>query len=210
MRFSDAKRDQYRLLARENGYRSRSAYKLIQLNLKYKVLRKGDVVVDIGCFPGGWLQVLAEQIGNKGKIIGVDLQSPEPLKNVILLQGSVEDSKLPSELLEATHQYCDVFLSDLSPSVSGIWHYDHVRQISLSLSALRLALTILRNGGNAIFKVFEGEMAKEFKEKVSGNFAKMWISKPRASRQESSEFYIVCKNYIRRELNQSVLYLDPK
>ena len=204
MRFSDAKRDQYRLLARENGYRSRSAYKLIQLNLKYKVLRKGDVVVDIGCSPGGWLQVLAEQIGNKGKIIGVDLQSTEPLKNVILLQGSVEDSKLPSDLLEATHRYCDVFLSDLSPSVSGIWHYDHVRQISLSLSALRLALTILRNGGNAIFKVFEGEMAKEFKEKVSGNFAKMWISKPRASRQESSEFYIVCKNYIRRELNQSV------
>ena len=204
MRFSDAKRDQYRLLARENGYRSRSAYKLIQLNLKYKVLRKGDVVVDIGCSPGGWLQVLAEQIGNKGKIIGVDLQSTEPLKNVILLQGSVEDSKLPSDLLEATHRYCDVFLSDLSPSVSGIWHYDHVRQISLSLSALRLALTILRNGGNAIFKVFEGEMAKEFKEKVSGNFAKMWISKPRASRQESSEFYIVCKNYIRRELDQSV------
>lgn len=204
MRFSDAKRDQYRLLARENGYRSRSAYKLIQLNLKYKVLRKGDVVVDIGCSPGGWLQVLAEQIGNKGKIIGVDLQSTEPLKNVIVLQGSVEDSKLPSDLLEVTHQYCDVFLSDLSPSVSGIWHYDHVRQISLSLSALRLALTILRNGGNAIFKVFEGEMAKEFKEKVSGNFAKMWISKPRASRQESSEFYIVCKNYIRRELNQSV------
>jgi len=204
MRFSDAKRDQYRLLARENGYRSRSAYKLIQLNLKYKVLRKGDVVVDIGCSPGGWLQVLAEQIGNKGKIIGVDLQPTEPLKNVILLQGSVEDSKLPSDLLEATHRYCDVFLSDLSPSVSGIWHYDHVRQISLSLSALRLALTILRNGGNAIFKVFEGEMAKEFKEKVSGNFAKMWISKPRASRQESSEFYIVCKNYIRRELDQSV------
>jgi len=204
MRFSDAKRDQYRILARENGYRSRSAYKLIQLNLKYKVLRKGDVVVDIGCSPGGWLQVLAEQIGNKGKIIGVDLQPTEPLKNVILLQGSVEDSKLPSDLLEATHRYCDVFLSDLSPSVSGIWHYDHVRQISLSLSALRLALTILRNGGNAIFKVFEGEMAKEFKEKVSGNFAKMWISKPRASRQESSEFYIVCKNYIRRELNQSV------
>jgi len=204
MRFSDAKRDQYRLLARENGYRSRSAYKLIQLNLKYKVLRKGDVVVDIGCSPGGWLQVLAEQIGNKGKIIGVDLQPTEPLKNVILLQGSVEDSKLPSDLLEATHRYCDVFLSDLSPRVSGIWHYDHVRQISLSLSALRLALTILRNGGNAIFKVFEGEMAKEFKEKVSGNFAKMWISKPRASRQESSEFYIVCKNYIRRELDQSV------
>ena len=204
MRFSDAKRDQYRILARENGYRSRSAYKLIQLNLKYKLIRKGDVVVDIGCSPGGWLQVLSEQLGSTGKIIGVDLHSTEPLKNVTVLQGSVEDTSLAGDLLEATNQYYDVFLSDLSPRVSGIWDYDHVRQISLSLSALRLALTILRNGGNAIFKVFEGEMAKEFKEKVSGNFAKMWISKPRASRQESSEFYIVCKNYIRRELDQSV------
>lgn len=204
MRFSDAKRDQYRILARENGYRSRSAYKLIQLNLKYKLIRKGDVVVDIGCSPGGWLQVLSEQLGSTGKIIGVDLHSTEPLKNVIVLQGSVEDTSLAGDLLEATNQYYDVFLSDLSPRVSGIWDYDHVRQISLSLNALQLALKILRSGGSAIFKVFEGEMAKEFKEKVSDNFANIMISKPKASRQESSEFYIVCKNYIRQEMMQSV------
>lgn len=204
MRFSDAKRDHYRILARENGYRSRSAYKLIQLNLKYKLFRKGDVVVDIGCAPGGWLQVLAEQIGSNGKIIGVDLHSIEPLKNVILLQGSVEDAKLAGNLLDTTHSYFDVLLSDLSPRVSGIWQYDHVRQISLSLNALQLALKILRDRGNAIFKVFEGEMANEFKEEVANNFATIMISKPKASRQESSEFYIVCKNHIRKEIIQPV------
>jgi len=204
MRFSDAKRDHYRILARENGYRSRSAYKLIQLNLKYKLFRKGDVVVDIGCAPGGWLQVLAEQIGSNGKIVGVDLHSIEPLKNVTLLQGSVEDAKLAGNLLDTTHSYFDVLLSDLSPRVSGIWQYDHVRQISLSLNALQLALKILRDGGNAIFKVFEGEMANEFKEEVANNFATIMISKPKASRQESSEFYIVCKNHIRKEIIQPV------
>jgi 23S rRNA (uridine2552-2'-O)-methyltransferase len=204
MRFSDAKRDHYRILARENGYRSRSAYKLIQLNLKYKLFRKGDVVVDIGCAPGGWLQVLVEQIGSNGKIIGVDLHSIEPLKNVILLQGSVEDAKLADNLLDTTHSYFDVLLSDLSPRVSGIWQYDHVRQISLSLNALQLALKILRDGGNAIFKVFEGEMANEFKEEVANNFSAIVISKPKASRQESSEFYIVCKNHIRKEIIQPV------
>ena len=160
--------------------------------------------MDIGCSPGGWLQVLSEQLGSTGKIIGVDLHSTEPLKNVMVLQRSVEDTSLAGDLLEATNQYYDVFLSDLSPRVSGIWDYDHVRQISLSLNALQLALKILRSGGSAIFKVFEGEMAKEFKEKVSDNFANIMISKPKASRQESSEFYIVCKNYIRQEIMQSV------
>ncbi len=198
MRFSDAKRDHYRNLARENGYRSRSAYKLIQLNLKYKLFRNGDVVVDIGCAPGGWLQVLAENVGNQGKIIGVDLHTVEPLKNVLLMQGNVEDAKLAGNLLEIAHSYFDALLSDLSPRVSGIWQYDHERQISLSLNALHLAFKILRGGGSAIFKIFEGEMVNEFREEVSNNFATIMVSKPKASRQESSEYYIVCKNYIRR------------
>jgi 23S rRNA (uridine2552-2'-O)-methyltransferase len=197
LRYIDAKRDHYRMLARQKGYRSRSAFKLIQLNEKYDFLTNARVVVDLGCSPGGWLQVVDEYARRSVRAIGVDINPTEPWKNITILREDVEDPRLPEILLNMVGSQFDLVLSDLSPKVSGIWEYDQARQISISVNALRLASKILRLGASAIFKLFEGEMISDFKEEASRLFAKTITAKPNASRQQSSELYIICKNYHR-------------
>lgn len=197
MRYTDAKRDRYRMLAREKGYRSRSAFKLIQLNEKYDFLTNARVVVDLGCSPGGWLQVVAEYARGSARIIGVDISPTEPLKNITIVREDVEDPRLPEILLNMAGSPFDLVLSDLSPKVSGIWEYDQARQISNSVNALRLASKVLRTGASAVFKLFEGEMISDFKDEASKLFAKTMTAKPKASRQQSSELYIICKRYHR-------------
>lgn len=195
LRYTDAKRDQYRKFARDRGYRSRSAFKLIQLNEKYDLLARAYVVLDLGCSPGGWLQVIGEHTKENARIIGVDINPTEPLKNITILRESVDHPKLAEIVLRIVESPVDLLLSDLSPKVSGIWEYDQARQISISLNALRLATKVLRVGANAVFKIFEGEMISDFKDEASKFFAKTITSKPKASRQQSSELYIICKNY---------------
>jgi 23S rRNA (uridine2552-2'-O)-methyltransferase len=185
------------MLARQKGYRSRSAFKLIQLNEKYDFLTNARVVVDLGCSPGGWLQVADEYARRSNMIIGVDINPTEPLKNITILSEDVQDPRLPEILLNMAGSHFDLVLSDLSPKVSGIWEYDQARQISNSVNALRLATKVLRIGASAVFKLFEGEMISDFKDEASKLFAKTMTAKPKASRQQSSEFYIICKRYHR-------------
>ncbi len=186
------------MLARQKGYRSRSAFKLIQLNEKYDFLTNARVVVDLGCSPGGWLQVADEYARRSNMIIGVDINPTEPLKNITIVREDVQDPRLPEILLNMAGSHFDLVLSDLSPKVSGIWEYDQARQISISINALRLTSKILKLGANAIFKLFEGEMISDFKDEASKLFEKTMTAKPKASRQQSSELYIICKNYHRR------------
>lgn len=197
MRYIDAKRDHFRILARQKGYRSRSAFKLIQLNEKYNFLTNSKVVVDLGCSPGGWLQVITRYVKESGMIVGVDINSIDPLKNITFVRKEVGDPKLPELLLKIAGSPFDLVLSDLAPKVSGIWEYDQARQISISLNALGVASRVLRLGGNAVFKLFEGEMMGDFKKEASKIFANTFIAKPKASRQQSSEIYIICKAYCR-------------
>ena len=196
MRLADAKRDQYRKLAKIQGYRSRSAYKIIQINQKYNIFKLGDIVIDIGCAPGGWSQVAKKYVGNKGKVIGVDLNFVKPLDDVVFIQGNIDDSQLSDKIQNLSSQV-DVFLSDLSPNVSGIWQVDHLKQISISLIALSLASKLLRKGGKAVFKIFDGESAGQIINNFNTLFDVVIKSKPNASRQKSSENYFICSGFKR-------------
>jgi 23S rRNA (uridine2552-2'-O)-methyltransferase len=195
MRLADARRDQYRRLAKDQGYRARSAYKLLQMNRSYNIIKKGDRVVDLGCAPGGWLQVAMKEVGSSGKVIGVDLKPVTPVAGATILQGSIEDPSVLSKIAEILDCKADVVLSDMAPNVSGVWDIDHARQISLSTIALGFAQQVLRVGGSSVFKIFEGEMLQEFKSELRKSFGKVLLSKPSASRQESSELYIVCLDF---------------
>jgi 23S rRNA (uridine2552-2'-O)-methyltransferase len=192
MKLTDSKKDQFRRLARDYGYRSRSAFKLKQINNSYRILNKGHCVVDIGCAPGGWIQVALAEVGNKGKVIGVDIKKTEPLKDAFVIQGNIEHEDIINSILKISNSHVDVVLSDLSPNVSGNWDLDHARQIDLSRNALKLCNRILKKGGKAVFKVFQGDMLNELISELKKEFKKVIITKPTASRQVSSEIYLIC------------------
>jgi 23S rRNA (uridine2552-2'-O)-methyltransferase len=195
MRLAEARKDQYRRLARDQGYRARSAYKLLQLNSSYHILNRGSRVVDLGCAPGGWLQVAAKEVGAAGKVVGIDLKPVEPVAGAKVLEGSIEDPNMLAKIADILGGKADIVLSDLAPNVSGVWDVDQARQISLSTIALGFARQVLRAGGSAVFKVFEGEMLGEFKAELKNSFGRVLLSKPQASRQQSSELYIVCLDF---------------
>lgn len=195
MRLADARRDHYRKLARDQGLRSRAAYKLKQINNSYRILKKGQRVADIGCAPGGWLQVAADTVGGSGKVVGIDIDDVEPVDGTTVLRGSIDDPATVNSLIDALGGRANVVLSDLAPNVSGMWEVDHARQIDLTRNALALAKQVLGPGGSAVFKVFEGEFLNELKNEMKKSFGNVFVSKPQASRQESSEMYFVCLNF---------------
>jgi 23S rRNA (uridine2552-2'-O)-methyltransferase len=195
MKFTDSKKDQFRRLAQDQGYRSRSAFKLKQINQSYRILNKGDCIVDIGCAPGGWMQIALPEVGTKGKVIGVDIKKIEPLSNAFIIQGNIEDEHVTDNILKISNSYVDVVLSDLSPNVSGNWELDHARQIDLTRNALRLSSIILKKRGKAVFKVFQGDMLNELVVELKKKFKKVILTKPTASRQVSSEIYLICLDY---------------
>ena len=192
MKLSDSKKDHFRRLARDHGYRSRSAFKLKQINDSYRILNKGHCVVDIGCAPGGWIQVALAEVGNKGKVIGIDIKKIEPLTDAFFIQGSIEHEDIINSILKISNSNVDVVLSDLSPNVSGNWDLDHARQIDLTRSALKLTDKILKKGGKVVLKVFQGDMLNELISELKKEFKKVIITKPTASRQVSSEIYLIC------------------
>jgi 23S rRNA (uridine2552-2'-O)-methyltransferase len=195
MRLADARKDHYRKLAKDQGLRARSAYKLQQLNDSYHLLKKGSKVIDLGCAPGGWLQIATRLVGTSGKVVGIDLKPVEPVVGAVIMQGNIEDPEMKVRISETLGGKADVLLSDLAPNVSGVWDIDHARQISLTQTALQFGGTVLKVGGSAIFKVFEGDMLDDLKAELKQNFGKVQLSKPSASRQESSELYVVCMDF---------------
>ena len=195
MKLSDAKKDYYRKLSKEEGFRSRSAYKLIQLNNSYHILRPGYIVVDVGCAPGGWLQVAKAVVGHSGVVIGIDIEKVARLDGVRILQGDIQNTQTINLLIEILKGKANTLLSDVSPKVSGLWSIDHAKQISLSNSSLGTAKQILSRGGSAVLKVFEGEFLKEFKKDAGNLFTEIHLTKPKASRQRSSELYMICLGF---------------
>ena len=195
MKIENALRDQYRKLAKEQGYRSRSAYKLLEINNKYNLIKPNDTILDIGCAPGGWLQVAKKIAGPDGTIVGIDISPIKTIMGVSTMQVDIEDKDAIDKIRKNYPFSFDVVLSDLSPKVSGIWHFDHERQISLTLVALQITSKLLKRGGNAIFKIFDGSYSGDARREAAKIFLKVSTSKPKASRQKSSEFYIVCSSF---------------
>lgn len=197
MKLTKARRDQYRKLAKQQGYRSRAAFKLSQLNKSYKIIKNSDKVVEFGCAPGGWIQVATQLVGPSGFVLGLDLKEINPLAGASFIKGSIDDPLLTQILLQTIgpNDKFDVVLSDMSPNVSGIWEIDHERQISLTRHALLVSIRILERRGNAIYKIFQGVSTRSFVNELAEHFALVKLSKPPASRQESSELYVICLGF---------------
>lgn len=193
MRLDEAKRDHYRKRAKEEGYRSRAAFKLIQINQKYRLIHNDDRVIDIGSAPGGWLEVASKQVGPRGLVIGVDLVRVKPVgKNVKILTEDITSPDFPDKLHFALGKgNADSVLADLSPKVSGIWDIDQFRQIELCHKVVDLLPSILVRDGSAVMKAFQGEELNSLVKRLRKSFERVEVSKPSASRSESSEVYLV-------------------
>jgi 23S rRNA (uridine2552-2'-O)-methyltransferase len=201
MKLSDARKDQYRKLAKENMYRSRSVYKLVQINKSHHILKEGMKVVDIGAAPGGWLQIASKIAGTRGTTIGIDLKEIAPIPNVITIVGNIENKDDINKLIQLINGKADVVLSDLSPNVSGLWEMDQLKQIDLTKNALEFTKTVLKENGCALYKVFQGENTSELINYLREFFLNVIITKPDASRKQSSEIYVVCKRFKKDILN---------
>jgi 23S rRNA (uridine2552-2'-O)-methyltransferase len=189
----DRKRDYYYQKAKKEKYRSRAAYKLFQAIKKYHFIEYGDVVLDLGAAPGGWIQAARKTVGNKGFVLGVDLKSIEPFPQhyVRTIICDITEQDATQQIQEMLPRKADVVISDASPNISGIWEVDHARQIDLAQQALKIALETLRPSGNFFVKVFQGDMLDDFTHKVKQHFEKVLVIKPKASRTKSSEIFIL-------------------
>jgi len=189
----ERKRDYYYKKAKEEKYRSRAAYKLLQAIEKYHFIKNGDVVVDLGTAPGGWVQAARKIVGNKGFVLGVDLKPIEPFpdRNVRTIIGDISEEETLQQILEFLTRKANVVISDVSPNISGIWEIDHARQIDLAQQALEIALKTLESSGNFFVKVFQGDMLDDFVEKMKEHFEVMKVIKPKASRAKSSEIFLL-------------------
>jgi 23S rRNA (uridine2552-2'-O)-methyltransferase len=187
------KRDQYYRLARIRGYRSRSAYKLLQTIRTYQLVKPGQKIVDLGAQPGGWLQVAREIVGPEGLVIGVDIKPIQPLNspNVKLLTMDVYAEDIADRIIEELGGPADVLVSDLAPGIIGAWDIDHARQVDLAKRALEIAEKVLRHDGNALIKLFHGPELKRLQDDAELLFVKSRLLKPKASRPESSEIYFL-------------------
>ena len=194
MKLIDARNDHYRKLAHEEGYRSRSAYKLKELNASYRIFGAGHFVLDLGCAPGGWTQVASKIVGNKGKVMGIDTSFVEEIPGVYMLKANISDNII-EEIFLFFDKKINVVISDLSPQVTGNWSVDHSIQISLNYDAAKIMEQVLAKKGNAIFKVFDGEYSNEFYEYLKKKFSKIKLTKPKSSRKPSSELYCICLGY---------------
>ncbi len=186
--------DPYVREAQRRGYRSRAAFKLQELAERDRLLRPGMTVVDLGAAPGSWLQVLRERLGPGGRIVAIDLLPMTPVAGVEFVQGDfASDEGIAAVEQKLSGAPLDLVLSDLSPNLSGIESADQARSVHLAELALEFARTHLQPGGDLVIKVFQGAGLAEFQRLVARHFTKVYLRKPKASRDRSREHYVVAK-----------------
>ena len=177
--------------AKTKGYRSRSAFKLIELDEKFKFLKNGINLLDVGSFPGGWCQIVKEKVKN-GKILGIDKKEIEEIKGVKFLVGDFLDKESKATIVEHFQLNIDVILSDMAPNTTGNKSLDCIRTNELCLDILNFSKKILNKKGVLVSKLFMGEDFQEIKINAKKNFKKINFFKPNSSRDESRETYIHC------------------
>ncbi len=185
-------KDYYTRKSREEGYYARSVYKIKELNKKYKLIKQGDKVLDIGCSPGGWVQAALEVVGKKGYVVGIDLERVKvKAENFRFIQGDVYDNKIPDDI-----GVVDVVLSDIAPKTSGVKELDQERSYDLAKQALKISKKKLKKGGNFLCKIFQGKEYIRFIKEVEKEFKFVRTAKPEASKKGSKEMYVIgkCKN----------------
>lgn len=193
---SERKRDHYYRKAKEDDYRSRAAYKLLQINDKFNIIKSNNIIIDLGATPGGWSQVAAEIVGEQGRIIAVDIKPMKEIKGVSFVRGNA----LEQDTIEEVHELlvgkkADAIISDMSPNISGNYSLDHAKSIELAEMALEYAGMFLKRRGNIVVKVFDGDMGQDLFNKIKINFRISKRHAPKASRKASSEIYFIGKGF---------------
>ena len=189
--------DPYVRAAREQGYRSRAAYKLIELDERYHLVKRGARCVDLGTAPGGWAQVLVER--GAALVVGVDLLAVEPVRGATIVEGDFMDAEMPERLRVLLGGKADLVLSDMAPNTTGHTDTDHLRIMGLAELALEFAVEMLVPGGAFVAKVFQGGTERTILERMKRHFSQVRHAKPPASRKESSELYVVATGFKRLE-----------
>jgi len=177
--------DHYVQKARKEGYRSRAAYKLIEIDEKEKLLRPGQTVLDLGAAPGGWSQIAANKVTPSGRVIAIDVLEMAPISGVTTLKGDFRTISIENPV--------DIVLSDVSPNLSGIPNVDQARLLELGVAAIELCAKVLKRDGVFVVKAFHGEAFDELRERLNAVFRKVKVVKPSASRGESAETYVVAR-----------------
>jgi 23S rRNA (uridine2552-2'-O)-methyltransferase len=192
------RKDHFHRRAQREGFRSRAAYKLDEIQTKHRLLRRGQRVIDLGCWPGGWLQVAARVVGPTGRVVGVDVAAVEPPienENVIALCGDLGDPDLATRLLEALGGRADVLLSDAAPKLTGVRVTDRVREEAVLEAVEGLLPALLRERGDLLMKVLEGPEAQGVERRIRVGFERARLLRPAATRRGSAERYLLARGY---------------
>jgi 23S rRNA (uridine2552-2'-O)-methyltransferase len=189
---ADRRKDPFYRAAQREGLRSRAAFKLAHLDTRFHLLPRGARVLDLGAAPGGWSLIARDRVGPAGSVVAVDLRAVEPIEGVVRVRGRVGDPRLADRLGRASF---DVVLSDMSPSISGAYATDHARSVGLARDALGLARLALVEGGTFVVKVFDGDLVDGLEAEARKLFAEVRRTKPPASREASSEMYILARGF---------------
>ena len=185
--------DPYVVAAKAQGWRSRAAFKLIELDERFHLIRPGMRVVDLGAAPGGWSQVAVKQ--GAASVVGVDLLPVDPIGGAAMLVGDFSDVEVQDRLVEMLGGKADLVLSDMAPNTTGHGATDHLRIVALAEAAVAFALEVLAEGGGFVAKVFQGGAERTVLEALKRHFASVRHAKPPASRKESSELYVVATGF---------------
>jgi 23S rRNA (uridine2552-2'-O)-methyltransferase len=190
--------DEFVKRAQSDGWRSRASFKLIEIIQKYSLVSRGSVVVDLGAAPGGWSQVITRELGGDGVVVALDLLEMAPLPGVTIIQGDFQDSGVEGQLTGALGgRLADLVISDMAPNISGVKVLDQSRWLNLAELALDFAVSHMKVDGHLVVKCFEGVGSDEFKSQVQQYFKRTQRFKPKASRDRSSEFFLVGLNKIK-------------
>ncbi len=190
-------KDHYYQKAKKENFLARSVYKLEEIDQRFKVIAKGDIVMDLGYYPGSWIQYTSDRVGEKGKVVGIDIQEINPklssLKNVSLFHKDVFDVKDLSEL--GVSDKFDVLVSDMAPSTTGIRSLDQDRSLNLVEMVFFLMPNFLKKDGNLVIKVFDSQQAQDFLKKQKNLFQEIHYLKPKSTRSISKEFFVIGKSF---------------
>jgi 23S rRNA (uridine2552-2'-O)-methyltransferase len=189
------RKDRFHRLAKREGFRSRAAYKLAEIDERHRLLRRGARVVDLGSWPGGWLQVAAEAVGPEGRVVGVDVTPIEPLPetHAVLLQADLAEAGLAERIRDALGGPADLVLCDAAPKLTGIRDRDRALEEELLLAVERLVPALLRPGGDLLVKILDCPEARPIEKRLSARFERAKGLRPEASRRGSSERYLLAR-----------------
>jgi len=187
--------DPYVVAAKEQGYRSRAAFKILELDEKFHFFKKGMKVIDLGAAPGGWSQIASSRMGKNGKIVAIDLLPVDPIAGAEMLEMDFLDDDAPEILKNKLGGKADIVMSDMAPSTTGHKATDHLRIMGLAENAAYFSIEVLAPNGSFICKLFQGGAQKELLSLLKENFAKVRHAKPSSSRSDSSEMFIVATGF---------------